>query len=899
MIRCLSFWLLLIFAAAGTALPAQEDAVAALLARFKAAAGFDTAFPLERVYLHLDNNAYVENETLWFSAYVVRASTLQPRPLSRVLYVELLDAGGQTMERKLLRIDDSGRAWGEFELKPPVRAGFYEVRAFTREMLNWGDEAVWSRVVPVFKKSSRRKLENPMEEYAAANLLIPVVEEERSLAPGHPRPYDFGAPDDYRLTFYPEGGHRVAGVAQRIAFQLTTGNGQPLTDTVRVFTATGQLLLQTESEHEGMGVFTLPASAVQPYAEVGRGKSLRRFPLPDVVPAAAYALSARRTDEGTSVVIAPASGVSDGSVVGLAVTCRNSVCYLDTLTVTSGAVELLLPDEALHEGVNRIDLFDADGRSLASRLVWKPVAARSLEVSVRQNAESYAPFEPVALEVEVKDTEGRPVQTDLSLAVRDAESDLVRSPCGGIATDLLLSSEVRGYIPRPNYYFEADDDVRRRALDLLLMVQGWSATDFSVLSGHEPFRWTQPVEENLTLNGTVYRDNNKLQPLPGATLRFGMYSLDGASLSAEATTDSLGRFAFVSNVDFAGEWVAQFTTRDEKGKKKWSRIALDRWFAPEPRKIDIRERALTSPSYELEAAEPAAPVTFVWADTIPRTLSKALPTAVVVHRNKYRGFTGNRYSYYGGKSRVQRAATHYYNIVRETERHRDAGGGLELVWDVLARLNPKFSYWDAGENASGPVFTLQYRGFDCGNARALMDEEIDCAAIIESRNYLSDFSSAQVAAHNRWQATTERVGMQPSVDATHAEEHVNDDFVSGKTAAADPSYFDWFYQKDSNGPAIMTHEVEDYSRYRWKRGVDHRRVNGYSIPKRFYSPDYRRFDLPEEATVRRTLFWAPQLKTDASGRASAVFFNGMNAEVRLGVSVRGISSDGRFADWEH
>lgn len=45
----------------------------------------------EKVYVHMDNNAYVQGDTVWYNAYVVRADDNSARPLSRILYVELLD----------------------------------------------------------------------------------------------------------------------------------------------------------------------------------------------------------------------------------------------------------------------------------------------------------------------------------------------------------------------------------------------------------------------------------------------------------------------------------------------------------------------------------------------------------------------------------------------------------------------------------------------------------------------------------------------------------------------------------------------------------------------------------------------------------------------------------------
>ena len=86
---------------------AQTDDMQRLFSYFKAAAGFDHRYPREKVYLHLDNNAYFEDETLWFKAYVVRASSLQPTTLSRVLYVELLKDDGQ-LNALTLRLRELG-----------------------------------------------------------------------------------------------------------------------------------------------------------------------------------------------------------------------------------------------------------------------------------------------------------------------------------------------------------------------------------------------------------------------------------------------------------------------------------------------------------------------------------------------------------------------------------------------------------------------------------------------------------------------------------------------------------------------------------------------------------------------------------------------------------------------
>ena len=109
--------------------------------------------PQERVYLHFDNSGYYLGETMWFKAYCVGGNgTTIVAPQSKVLYVELCAPEGYVIETKKYKLDEKGCCHGEFELKPSLLSGYYEVRAYTRYMLNWGDDAVVSRVFPVFDK---------------------------------------------------------------------------------------------------------------------------------------------------------------------------------------------------------------------------------------------------------------------------------------------------------------------------------------------------------------------------------------------------------------------------------------------------------------------------------------------------------------------------------------------------------------------------------------------------------------------------------------------------------------------------------------------------------------------------------------------------------------------------
>ena len=851
---------------------ADDDKLAQLAARFRYAAQFDHAYPRERVFLHLDQSAYYADETLRFKAYVVRSSSLRPAPVSRVLHVYLLDASGSLVERGQFPVDSLGRARGEFALKLPVQPGYYEVKAFTREMLNWGDEAAFSRVVAVLPKPREAgRLDETVE------LRPPVVEAD--LAEGHRRAYPTLSRRraDVQLDFFPEGGRRVSGHAQRVAYKLTDGHGAPLADTLTVFAADGRPLLRSVPLHEGMGLFELPCGANEPaWVEVGAARRGRRFSLPAAEDdAVALRADFSAADSAFLVSVAAGAGFRQAGLVGLMVSCRDAVCFVDTLTLLAGeAVEMMLPAETFRGGVNRIDLIAPDVTGLCSRLVWRRPEACGLRLDIRQSADSYAPFSPAAIEMHVSDDAGRPVAMNFSLAVCDEDLLLSEPPRGGIGAELLLGSEVRGYLHRPDYYFEADDELHARSLDLLLMVQGWRAATAEMFCGNEPFRVTEPIEERLTLLGDVLRDSERPRPYAGVNLGVHLFTRSGGAMEGSTRTDSAGVFKFEFAEPFEGDWITHIATRNDRGRAQWSRVRLRRNFGLAPREIDGREFRLSP--FPLPET-PAKVETFAWPDTIPATLPRQLSEIVVRPERKYRGLRGGRYTYRGGERAGMRRAARYINVEIEADRLRNEGHGIVSLYTLLEKLDAGFT---AGTNG------LEYRGrrVVVSLNNALRHETADAGEE-------ADADGREAAG-----AVRDMVFAEPTVDEYKSVvllDNAEDFFRLTGRQLSDyiPPTRDESW--DTNR-AVILYSRPDYMYFALQKGVDKRIVSGYKPRIQFYNPDYRRIDLPDAADFRRTLYWNADVETDAQGNASAVFFTGAREGTRLRFSAEGLSSDGRM-----
>ena len=231
----------------------------AAIKRFAQFAGnmltYNNNFTQEKVYLHLDNNGYIAGERLWFKAYVFKAASLLPTDMSKVLYVELLNPDGELMERKTLRVDN-GRTYGDFELDPMLcHAGYYQLRAYTRAMLNWDDAYLFSRVFPIFFQ--------PEDSVNFTGLTMPYhdyAQTKRTTSRHAPEPVlekTTQKGNNLLLTFYPEGGNITKGIPSRIAYKLTDHDGLPLDGELTICSADGKEMMKSTVLHDGMGIFSM------------------------------------------------------------------------------------------------------------------------------------------------------------------------------------------------------------------------------------------------------------------------------------------------------------------------------------------------------------------------------------------------------------------------------------------------------------------------------------------------------------------------------------------------------------------------------------------------------------------------------------------------------------------
>lgn len=190
------------------------------------------------------------------------------------------------------------------------------------------------------------------------------------------------------------------------------------------------------------------------------------------------------------------------------------------------------------------------------------------------------------MELNARDAEGNAATGSFSVSV----TDMTRVPVNEeeettILSNLLLTSELKGYVEKPNYYFLDNSATRMGHLDNLLLTQGWRRYSWKEISELKPTTHTYKPEESIAISGRVMSGSS-----PVKDGRVTLFSTQ-AGITVDTLTNNEGRFIF-DGLSFPDSmrFVIQARTANDKNNVK---IELDRV----PRQVVIRK--LNGPDAEV------------------------------------------------------------------------------------------------------------------------------------------------------------------------------------------------------------------------------------------------------------------------------------------------------------
>lgn len=443
------------------------------------------------VYLKTDKAIYGSGEDLWFSAFVLDAQFFTLSQADKTLYVQLQQKSSDSIVWSEMYPINSGLSSGQVYLPETLPEGDYLLKAYTVHSFH--------RHQPLFYAATPVRI---VREFTA----ISRNNAKQTTPPHQKEPVQF--------SVFPEGGQLIAGLQNRVAFKAVDKNGDPI-EVSGTLLKNDIAVCRFNSTHAGMGSFLFTPEQKTVYHIRLEAHPDSLYPVREVQDSGILLQLVR--NEQDSLVFKILSSLAGRKTIYLRLQLRGMTQAVAGGMVTDSLIVKVPLADAL-AGVAEATLFDEQLRPLAERLVFLHPEKR-LHISFQEVRQQYRPREKVTLKVRTTDPAGKPVPAILSLSVHD---QLFSNPryVRNIVNYYLLSTQLRGRIYDPSYYFDDTHKDRLEALDLLLLAQGWRqyAWNEAVLRENVPYQ--QPVlKDSLPLQVTAQGRPGK-EKLPPSLLFF-------------------------------------------------------------------------------------------------------------------------------------------------------------------------------------------------------------------------------------------------------------------------------------------------------------------------------------------------------------------------------------------
>jgi hypothetical protein len=345
----------------------------------------------------------------------------------------------------------------------------------------------------------------------------------------------------YYAQFLPEGGYLVKGLNSKVAFKVTGSDGKGQDCSGVIVNTQNDTIVKFKTLKFGIGSFDFTPTEISGYKaiiKIGSNKIVRE--LPDIS-LAGYVLCV--TDQNSQWDVSVQNGDnSSGKVVYLVAHSHHEVESITKGTLLNGIVHFSIDKTKVADGVSYVTLFDDQQRPLCERLIFKrPV--RKLIISANTDTAMYGKRSIVNLNISTKTP-----AADLSVSVYKLDT-LQEDDATHIAGYLWLRGDLKGQIESPDYYIENNGQEPNRALDNLLLTQGWTQFDWAkILADEKPRFKFMPEYSGHIVTGTLVNSQTN-QP---ARDIFTYLTVSGPQNQLYVTkSDSAGRL-FFNTRDFYG-----------------------------------------------------------------------------------------------------------------------------------------------------------------------------------------------------------------------------------------------------------------------------------------------------------------------------------------------------------
>ena len=759
-------------------------------------------FPQEKMHIHFDKSLYRKGETIWYKMYLM--ADLQQSPFSKNFYADWYDNNGKLLAHTINPLYQS-TSRGQFDIPANYQGNSVHVRAYTQWMLNFDSSFLYEKDISINQPPVAAKKDKTPTEKPSSN-----------------------------IHFFPEGGDWLAGIESRVAFLVNNQLGKPVYAKGVIKNAKGEFVDSFETIHDGMGIISETPSIDNPLIAFWEDSYGNKYNTPLPLPkTSGLALQVQPTTVKTIFFVKNLNEPSyNGEVVHVIAHMNQHVVYKSKISLKEQFLEGEIPTKNLPSGVLQITLFDSKWKPVAERVVFVNNSLPIFTPSLTVTNKGLDKREKNVLEISVDDT----TSTNMSVAITDA--DWYNDTSSNIISQFLLSSDIKGYINNPAFYFTNKSDSVNQFLDLVMLTHGW-----------RKFKWDE-VEKGTLPKITYERDTDYLE-IKGKVFGHAFNRRNAQNINlillAKDSTKQLLSLPIDKNGEFLQKGVVFFDTvkayyqfnKDEKLTDMATVKITNGLFSNYPKKLTNGYNFnLSLPNY-LEDTANLLTTSNILAqiDRAEKRAKSHQLAEVTVH------------------TKVKRSV----DILDEKYATGMFTGGdayqFDIINDKFAKSSPDV-LWYLETRVGG----LQVTG-DNINPRVTWHGARPEFFLDEQRVRVEELRSV----------TMDQVAY---IKVFH------------------PPFFGSFGNGAGGAIVVYLRKGED-EQFIAGHGMGYAVIDGYTKYREFYSPDYST-NQAFETDTRTTLYWNPYVLTNAASKTFKVEFYNNDISKSFRVIIEGINSDGKL-----
>ena len=849
---------------------------------------FTKKYPQEKIHLHLDKPYYAIGDDIWFNAYVVNTKTGEPTHISNVIYVELINEK-DSISKQLKLPMKGGIAWGDFKLSDSLSEGNYRIRAYTQWMRNAGSEFFFDKTIKIGSSWANQVNTKTSVQYGAQNQINTIQFSSKSNTPYINRPVNYvvmlgtkkvvgktttdsngqikittennnqsgrilaelNLPDKSLVIktipiipnstkpdvqFFPEGGTLVEGLPSKIAVKVVNKNGLGENISASITDGDGIEISSFETTYLGMGSFSLTPMEGKSYKAkvkfINGNEQVIDLPRAEK---SGYVLAVNNIDTAKmSIKVMQSADLLNKGDLNLIVQHHGNVYFTTKVTSTKQVSTIVIPKSEAPSGIIQLTLFNAQNILVAERIAFINNSADKIDVGIQNLKSAYTKRGNISLDL-FASNKLKPVQGSFSVSVTHADivaPDLETE--SNILTSLLLTSDLVGYVEKPNHYFLKNDANTRIELDNLLLTQGWRKINWKDVVAEQNLANKFPAEKSLKISGTVTTNSNK----PIAKGKVALLSSSKGMFVTTTETDENGHFIFDEMIfGDSLKFVVQASTKeDKKNVKVKLDIVPDQLETVNKNTGDVEVNVNTSLSKYLVESDRFFDEQMKKGFLTRTTLLKTV--TITQQRAKREDSASEHSSNLNGRGRADFIVTakdllNTYTLSQYFKQGRVLGVGV---------------------NEDNVPFSTR-------------DHEQGTMAISLDGMVLRDFSLDNIEPND----------------------------VESIEVLRGPGFKTVYGVDGANGVLVITMKRGSGRKMSeiYAPGIAIYKPKGYDITRQFYSPKY---DAKPDTKpdLRTTVYWNPQIATDAGGKANINFFN-TDQIGNYRMIIEGIDADGNLA----